>query len=303
MVLSITLIVIAVALGVGTYFSNKVMYPKTLTHEESLERSLKFKRFDTAYLDSFEKEEISVDSHAGYNLYGWWIPTPNAKGTMIICHGITCTLYDSIKYMTFFREWGFNILIYDHQNHGESGGTYTAYGFEEKFDLQLMVDFVQGRVSKDHIIGTHGESMGAATVLQHASIDPRISFVIADCSFKSGYDIFKYRLHKDFHLPAFPILEIANLVSQLKIGIPYRKMSPMESIKKTTTPILLIHGKADKYVPAQHSIEMYEASKDIGYRELYLVEGAGHAKAYETDPETYKQKIKAFIDCVLMTSI
>lgn len=42
-------------------------------------------------------------------------------------------------------------------------------GFREKEDLQTVADAVMARLGPNVKIGTHGESMGGATVVQHAA--------------------------------------------------------------------------------------------------------------------------------------
>lgn len=296
MIFSIVLFVVVVVLGVGTFFSNKVMYPKVLSYEETKDRNIASFLIDEAFLKDLDYESIFLESYEGYKLHGWWIQHESPIGTMIVIHGITCTLYDSLKYAKFLMALGYNVLVYDQKYHGKSGGDFSSFGYEEKFDLRRMVDFVLEKSPETKVVGTLGESMGAATVLQHAAIDPRIDFVIADCSYKSTFDILKYRLKVEYHLPAFPILEIASMINHLKTGTSYRSISPMDAVMKTTTPILFIHGDADTYVPASHSIEMYETSKDIGHRELLIIEGAKHARSYQIAPVLYQDRVEAFIE-------
>ena len=49
-----------------------------------------------------------------------------------------------------------------------------------------------------------------------------------DCGYTSVYDEFKYVLHESFHLPAFPILTIANQLAlnnfQLKTASSVRQL-------------------------------------------------------------------------------
>lgn len=64
-------------------------------------------------------------------------------------------------------------MIYDLRHHGDSGGPNTTFGYYEKEDFKTIVDWVEERLDKDAIIGTHGESMGAAISIQQAAIDKR----------------------------------------------------------------------------------------------------------------------------------
>lgn len=72
--------------------------------------------------------------------------------------------------MNLFIKKGWNVLIYDHRRHGESGGKTTSYGHYEKFDLQTVVNWLKNEVGESLILGIHGESMGAVTTLLYGGM-------------------------------------------------------------------------------------------------------------------------------------
>ena len=281
---------------IADHFNKKVIYPHNWQYEETLNKEIKDGIIPSGYFEALPKEAFVVESSGGYALKGYWIQANkvDSKKTIIICHGITNNLMRSLKYLEPFVSRGYNAVIYDHKNHGKSGGNYTSFGVEEKHDLKQIVDFVIHRTGEDSVIGTHGESMGAAVALQHVGIDKRISFVIADCSFKDAKSEFAYRLHIENHLPAFPILTLASALSKLKRGFSYNEMSPIEAIKEVERPILFIHGLLDDYIPYSHSQEMYELKR--GAKALYLVPGARHAMSIVVNRAAYLNQINSFLD-------
>ena len=68
-------------------------------------------------------------------------------------------------------------------------GKTTSYGYYEKHDLKSVVDWLKSRFGTNITLGIHGESMGAATLLQYAGlVEDGADFYIADCPFLISTD-------------------------------------------------------------------------------------------------------------------
>jgi fermentation-respiration switch protein FrsA (DUF1100 family) len=299
----LTSILIAIlTLFIGAYyFSNLVIQPKTMDDEQVLQILEEKKYIDLATVQNLSKEEVWLDSPFGYKMRGWFYPNGVSDKTIILCHGITVNLHHSMKYFQIFYQRGFNVLLYDQRNHGESGGRFTTLGYYEKQDLSAWVDWVFHRVGAHSNIGIHGESMGAATALQHAALDHRIRFYIADCPFSDLTALLHFRLKADYYLPSFPWLSIASLITYLRTKTRFRDVSPIATIKDISAPVLFIHGLEDTYIPPEMSIEMYRQKE--GYKDMLLVEGAKHAKSIVMAPQTYEEKVDAFLKAVISKGV
>ncbi len=284
-------------LAAGLYFSNMVRLMPVKPVEETYQIEVEAGVLDPEAFEQLPKEEVRIPSPFGYELYGLYIPVSGARKTVIIAHGITYTLYGSVKYMEVFRKLGYNVLVYDHRRHGRSGGTDTSYGYYEKYDLKACVDWVIARNGPDTLIGTHGESLGAATALQHAALDARVHFVVADCSFASAREIFAYRLHQDFKLPAFPLIHVASLINKMRGGWFFGEANPLEDVPRIKAALLFIHGAEDAFVPPHHSECLY-ARATAPIKRLWLAPQAGHAEALFKQPEAYAEQVKRFLDAV-----
>lgn len=293
--LIIALVLVILILSIGYFFYRVAFFPKRHTPEEVFQMEFdhgKLKSLDD--YNSWPREELSIPSPYGYPLHALYFPLNDAKKTVIFSHGITLTLVGSIKYMQIFRSRGFNCLLYDNRFHGESGGPNCTFGYFEKVDLKTLVDWAFKRTGPGSLVGTHGESLGAVIALQHAAIDSRIAFVIADCPFSDLKRLFALRLGHDYHLPTFPLLNICRWYGKQLAGFDFEEVSPIRDLNKSSTPIFYIHGDKDRYIPPSMSVEMNQA-RVSGPDRLYLAPGAKHAEAYSSNPLEYENQVASFL--------
>lgn len=284
------------AIGVRIFMN--VQKPKTASHEKAKEFDMKQGSYTDEMLHEIPKEEVTIPSTMGYELHGWWVPSEGSDKTIILVHGITSNIYGSLKYYWLYRDMGFNVLLYDHRNHGKSGGSGTTLGYHEKHDLEACIEWVMDKVGPDSVIGTHGESMGAATVIQHASDYESVDFVVADCPFADLSRQLREVIGREQKLPLWIGLPGASLVSKLTGNGWYAESSPIRVIGEMTAPLLIIHGENDAYITPDHAQDLHDA-KIKGYRELYFAKGADHAESIIKDRENYVETVTGFIDGVL----
>lgn len=296
-ILIVILALLLVLAGAGYYFARQILYPKVIPVPETLRRVTEWGWLNGYDYTSWPVEELKISSPHGYTLKALYYSQAGASKTVIISHGFTFSRYESYKFANLFYKRGYNILLYDLRNHGESGGSNTTFGFYEKFDLKALVDCALARLPSGGTVGTVGESLGAATTLLHAAIDDRIAFAIADCPYSDLLALYRYRLRQDYHLPAFPLLPLARQIVHTLSGWWIEQASPIRYIGQVQAPVLFVHGQADTYIPPQMSIDLYNA-KTRGIRMLYLAPNAGHAEALPTNLAEYDQQVETFLQAV-----
>ena len=57
-------------------------------------------------------------------------------------------------------------------------------------------------------------------------------------------------------------------------GFDVNEANPLKAIAAMKTPVLLVHGTADRHLPPEHSRRLHAAAPD--HSELVLMEGDGH---------------------------
>ena len=240
-------------------------------------------------------EEVTISSHDGLKLVGRYYHYADGAPLEIQCHG-----YKGNPIRDFCGNWhvakedGRNVLLIHQRCHGKSEGHTITFGILERQDVLGWIRWANERFGEVPIL-LSGVSMGAATVLMVSGMDlpDNVKGIIADCPYDAPSSIIKKVLGTDMGLPVkvvYPLIRLG--------GILYGKFnlntdSPLEAVKKATIPILLIHGDDDRFVPYDMSRNIHAAAPDK--ITFHTVPGAGHALNYVTDPESYGNVFRAFI--------
>ena len=294
----LALLLLAASLAMAYYLSRLVVRPRVYALEETRRLTIERGRMDPAQFDSWAKEEFTLPSRWGYDLYSIYLPLPGSRRTVVLTHGHTWSLYGMLKYVPLFRSRGCNVLLYDLRFHGRSGGQNITFGDGERYDLQQMVDWAFERLGPGGRVGTLGESLGAAISLLESQLDPRLSFVVSDCAFSDLTALLTHRMRSEIPwLPVWPFLPLTAWVCWLTTGMHMAQVSPRRALVDVNTPILFIHGQNDRYVPPVMARELYDA-KAHGLRQLYLAPDARHAESIIKNPQAYDQLVGAFLDQV-----
>jgi pimeloyl-ACP methyl ester carboxylesterase len=189
-------------------------------------------------------------------------------------------------------------VMMDARAHGKSGGAMATYGWKERFDTVAITEALFSTESVRHLYAL-GASMGGAIALQSAAVEPRIEGVVAEAPFASlrevsydyaGLDISPL-LGKTLLWPAscFAMREAAQAGQ-----FDPNNVSPEKAVAQRAFPVLLICGTRDRRIPCRHAERIYRAAR--GAKELWVVDGAGHAAALGTVPHEYEDRVIRFFD-------
>ena len=300
----IAILVIAFFLATGLYIFRSTVTRELHDIEKSYTRYVENNLFDEALYNSASKEDITLKSFDGLNLTSTLIMNENPTNKFIILvHGVSICYVGSLKYFDIFYKNGFNVLIVNQRRHGKSEGKYSTYGFYEKYDVNMWIEYLKSRFGNDIILGLHGESMGAGTVMETIPLNDSIKFVIEDCGYSNFHELIGFQITHEYKNRLVrkilrPSLIFANFFMKTKAKFSMKKIVPIDIVASTSLPMMFVHGKEDYFVPWYMAVDLYKA-KTKGYKELYLVEGAKHAEALEVNKILYEKKIMTFIEKAL----
>ncbi|HEY4611801.1 MAG TPA: PhoPQ-activated protein PqaA family protein, partial [Bacteroidota bacterium] len=130
--------------------------------------------------------------------------------------------------------------------------------------------------------------------IQAAAIDPRIKAVVAEASFTDLRTISVDYQRRIVKLPWHFLRNFAMSRSQKIANFKARLVSPLEDVKRLTTPVLFIHGTNDEFIRVEYSKILFEDA--TGPKDLLLIEGANHNDVWEVGGTIYERKILDFFE-------
>lgn len=232
-------------------------------------------------------------------LRGWFLPAPLSEKTIIITHGFRGNrLEDGVPALGLAQSLvgaGFNVLMFDFRNSGESDGTVTTLGYHEVKDVLGAVAYVkEQRPDAGRHVGIIGYSMGAVTASLAAAREPGIEAAVLDSPFADLRAYLKENMPHWTGLPNVPFTWTIMAALPPLIDLDVDAVSPLAVMPRLNKPVLLIHTEGDEAIPARNS-EQLAAAGDPATVQLWLVPGTDHVGARAVDPAAYDERVIAFL--------
>lgn len=248
--------------------------------------------------------DVWITSGDGLKLHGTYFEGEKGTRAVICFHGYTSDgMSDYIGLSDYYLKHGYRMLLVDERAHGQSEGEYIGFGCKDRLDalrwIHWMLDQAPQGQQRDMEILLHGTSMGGATVLMTAGLDlpVQVKGVVSDCAFTSPKEVFTHVLHTMYHLPAFPMIQIADRVNRKRAGYGLDECNAAREVRKAVIPALLIHGSADTFVLCRMCEEIYQ--NYAGPKTKLIVQGAGHAESYYKNRAAYEKALDTFTGGIL----
>jgi dipeptidyl aminopeptidase/acylaminoacyl peptidase len=285
-VLAAVALLLAVYLGISALAAHILTTPR-----RSFDPSETPASFSLAYQDvRFPARED------GLMIAGWYIPYRSSHRAVVLVHG-----KDSIRTREFRGDFvdlaaalhksGFAVLMIDLRGHGQSDAARFGFGLRERRDVLGAVDWLKSQGFRPGSIGVLGVSMGAASSIGAAVEEPAIGALVEDSGYAAIYPIIQKEWEEVSRLPDF-FLQPTLLIGRLLLGYDITTARPVEEIDDIAPrPVMIIHGRADQLVPLDDAEQLRAANPGA---ELWVVPGAGHARAYNTDPRAYVERVAGF---------
>lgn len=295
-ILTVTILLLAAILAVVILSGYKSW---TLLHPERKPIDTFSANIVPEYRDiSFKGEDTSII------LKGWLFQAKNSDRGIILVHSYGSNrLQFGMKTVDLIKEFlnkGYNVFTFDLRNSGESDGKDTTLGYSEKEDVLAAIKYMSDQGSK-HITLMGFSTGAAASILAAADSEnaygKNVDAVIADSPYADLKDYLSKSLNKRTHLPSFPFNKTIALAMEVS-GIDFDKASPVNALAAERPPhMLIIHGREDKLIPIENSIELYQkySALNSSGAEFWMTKDSGNATSFENFTEEYMERVFAFL--------
>lgn len=248
-----------------------------------------------AWLEKAERGKIQVRTSDGYLLTAAEFPVEAGDRWVLLLHGYTGWKEEMYQFACWYHQQGYSVIVPDLRCQGESEGDFIGMGWTDHYDCELWIAHILEQAPEAQIV-LHGQSMGAATALLMAGspeVSEHIRAVVSDSAYTSAYEMFGDKITEWFHLPAALFVDSACVMLRIRGGYDLRDASPLRAVAASGIPTLFIHGDEDRMIDVNMSYELFEAASCE--KELFIVEGAGHAQAQDKAPDEYYGRISEFL--------
>ena len=172
---------------------------------------------------------------------------------------------------------GYNVLMPSQRGQFLSDGDNLTFGYQDKYDWLNWVKMVDERNGADSQVVFYGQSLGADTVLEAASVpglSKSVKAVVSDAGYATlpelGSSLYNKAITavsnalQSIGLPAItslPFLSYDKIVAAMNArlikeqGFSVDDLSATDAASKITIPLLLIHTQDDAFIPYTQSLD------------------------------------------------
>ncbi|MFL9812067.1 alpha/beta hydrolase [Stutzerimonas sp. VN223-3] len=236
-------------------------------------------------------EELELTAPAfgdDQNIHAWWWPAERADApAMLYLHGSRWNLTGHLFRLEQVRSLGFSVLAIDYRGFGKSAGELPSEASVYQ-DARIAWDHLKKLQPDADKRLIYGHSLGGAVAVDLAAElgreaerrgeSPEARALIIESTFTNLADI---------------ATEVADTPWPIR-WLVSQKFDSIDKIDQVGMPLLVVHGTADRYVPARFSEELYAAAQQP--KRLLLIEGGSHNNSMRVGRQAYRNALDDLLD-------
>ena len=222
-------------------------------------------------------EDVHLRTADGVRLHGWYLPAPDARGTLLFLHGNAGNISHRLDSLRIFHDLGLAVLIIDYRGYGQSEGRPSEAGLQQDA-LAAWRHLVDDRREPPERIVLFGRSLGASLAAWLAARETAGGLILESA-----------------------FISVPELAAELYWWLPVRWLAHLRHDTRThvaaaRTPVLVAHSPDDEIIPYRHGRALYDAAPQP---KRFLELRGDHNGGFLRSGEDYTRGLKAFLDAHL----
>lgn len=222
-----------------------------------------------SYQDSEDILKIPVSEDT--EISATYLPNPEAELLLLYMHGNAEDLGDIRPLLERLQTWGFSVFAYDYQGYGTSDGRPSERNTYKEVEAVYRYLTQQLDIPPEQII-PYGRSVGGGPATYLAA-HQEVGGLILESTFTSVFRV----------VVPFPLL-------------PFDKFPNLRNLQQVQSPVLVMHGTADRTIPVHHGQTLYEAAPEP--KLSFWVDGADHNDFTWVAGQQHRETLLAFQELV-----
>jgi len=263
-------LLIAAAVAYALMILFVFLYQPRLVYFPQVERELTA----TPRAAGLDYEDVTLTTADNVKLHGWWVPSRNARGTILLMHGNAGNISHRLGYLTMFNRLGYSVLLFDYRGYGKSGGHPDEEGtYRDAEAAWLHLTATRNVAPRDIVMVA--ESLGGGVATWLALKYPPRALVLAST----------FRSVPDLGAQIYPWLPV-----RLLARITYDNLA---RIARVDAPVLIAHSCDDDVIPFAHGEALFAAAREP---KQMLVLAGGHNDGFLFTRDAWIAAVGAFLD-------
>ncbi|HUV22879.1 MAG TPA: alpha/beta hydrolase [Gammaproteobacteria bacterium] len=222
-------------------------------------------------------EDVELLTEDKVRLHGWFIPSDNARGTLLFFHGNAGNIAHRLDSIAIFNRMNLDVFIFDYRGYGQSQGRVSETGTYLDAEAAWSYLVETRAIDADEII-VFGRSLGASIAAWLASRH-RPAALILESSFSSVPSMAQ-RLY-----PFLPVKWLASFSYDTR-----------QYVSHIECPLLVAHSKDDEIIPYAEGRLVFDAAPAD---KQFLDMRGGHNDGFIATGQAYSDRLSRFIEISL----
>jgi uncharacterized protein len=222
-------------------------------------------------------QDVEFETEDGIHLHGWYIPSDEAKATLLFFHGNAGNISHRLESIEIFHHLRLNVFIIDYRGYGQSEGKVTEKGTYRDAEAAWHYLNSTRAIDAQEII-IFGRSLGASIAAWLASQHTPAALII-----ESGFTSVPSMAQR-----LYPLLPVRWLT--------YFKYDTRRYVKNIACPVMVAHSKSDEIIAYDEGREIFDAAPEP---KQFLEMRGGHNDGVLATGIDYVEALRSFINGII----